>query len=154
MLFRSGNSAASAGAITGIYTVLADGDDHDDPVVDTARAILDGHIVLSRALAQRGQYPAIDVAASLSRVMSAIVSPAHLAAAREFRSLSATYEANRDLVLMGAYREGTDPTLDRANARHASMTAFLGQAVEAPVTLADSVAQLAGVLRPSSGNDG
>ena len=146
LIERAGNSAASAGAITGIYTVLADGDDHDDPVVDTARAILDGHVVLSRALAQRGQYPAIDVAASLSRVMSAIVSPSHLAAAREFRSLSATYEANRDLVLMGAYREGTDPTLDRANVLHGAMTAFLGQAVEAPVTLADSIAQLSRVL--------
>ena len=146
LIERAGNSTASAGAITGIYTVLADGDDHDDPVVDTARAILDGHIVLSRALAQRGQYPAIDVAASLSRVMSAIVSPAHLAAAREFRSLSATYEANRDLVLMGAYREGTDPELDRANALHGAMTAFLGQDVAAPVTLDDSVGQLARVL--------
>ena len=146
LIERAGNSATTGGAITGIYTVLADGDDHDDPVVDTARAILDGHIVLSRALAQRGQYPAIDVAASLSRVMGAIVSPDHLAAAREFRSLSATYEANRDLVLMGAYREGTDPLLDRANALHGAMTVFLGQAVEAPMTLAESLAQLTGVL--------
>lgn len=146
LIERAGNSATSGGAITGLYTVLADGDDQDDPVVDTARAILDGHIVLSRALAQRGQYPAIDVAASLSRVMSAIVSPEHLLAAREFRNLSTTYEANRDLVLMGAYREGTDPTLDRANALHGAMTAFLAQEVEDPVPLAASVAQLRGTL--------
>ena len=72
---RAGNSAASGGSITGIYTVLADGDNQDDPVVDTARSILDGHIVLSRELAQRGQYPALDIAASLSRVMNDIVAP-------------------------------------------------------------------------------
>ena len=96
------------GSITGIYTVLADGDNQDDPVVDTARSILDGHVVLSRELAQRGQYPALDIAASLSRVMNDIVSPDLQRLAREFRALSASYEANRDLVLMGAYRAGAD----------------------------------------------
>ncbi|MFX4861118.1 flagellum-specific ATP synthase FliI, partial [Acinetobacter baumannii] len=92
---RAGNSAESGGSITGLYTVLADGDNQDDPVVDTARSILDGHVVLSRDLAQRGQYPAIDIAASLSRVMNAITAPGHQALAREFRALVATYEANR-----------------------------------------------------------
>ncbi len=113
---RAGNSAASGGSITGVYTVLADGDSQDDPVVDAARSILDGHIVLSRDLAQRGQYPAIDIAASLSRVMTDIVSSDHLDLARTFRSLSASYEANRDLLLMGAYRNGADPQLDELNA--------------------------------------
>jgi flagellum-specific ATP synthase len=106
---RAGNSAASGGSITGIYTVLADGDDHNDPVVDTARSILDGHIVLSRELAQRAQYPAIDVAASLSRVMTDIVAPEHAGLARGFRALCSAYESNRDLVLMGAYRAGRGP---------------------------------------------
>jgi len=124
---RAGNSHASGGAVTGLYTVLADGDDQNDPVVDTARAILDGHIVLSRAIAQRGQYPAVDVGASLSRVMSDIVGTDHAAAARRFRALSAVYEANRDLVLMGAYRHGADPLLDEAIGLQRQMSAFLAQ---------------------------
>ena len=143
---RAGNSAESGGAITGLYTVLADGDNQDDPVVDTARAILDGHIVLSRALAQRGQYPAIDVAASLSRVMNDIVPAGHQRLAREFRALSASYEANRDLVLMGAYRAGADPQLDRAIAMHERLGAFLGQSVGEVVGLEDSADQLATLL--------
>lgn len=144
---RAGNSAASGGSITGIYTVLADGDNQDDPVVDTARSILDGHVVLSRDLAQRGQYPAIDVAASLSRVMADIVSPDHADLAREFRSLIASYEANRDLVLMGAYRAGADPVLDRAIAMHDALGRFLSQNARRTVPLAASIAELAELLR-------
>lgn len=143
---RAGNSAVSGGAITGIYTVLADGDSQDDPVVDTARSILDGHIVLSRDLAQRGLYPAIDVGASLSRVMADIVSPEHTAMAREFRALSAAYEANRDLVLMGAYRSGADPQLDRAIAMHAALSDFIDQPARSTVPLAGSLAALRQVL--------
>lgn len=139
---RAGNSAASGGSITGLYTVLADGDNQDDPVVDTARSILDGHVVLSRDLAQRGQYPAIDIAASLSRVMADIVPDAHLALAREFRALTASYEANRDLVLMGAYRAGTDPQLDRAIAMHQALSQFLSQPARSSESLAASVAAL------------
>ena len=139
---RAGNSAASGGAITGIYTVLADGDNQDDPVVDTARSILDGHVVLSRDLAQRGQYPAIDVAASLSRVMSDIAAPDHAALARQFRALVASYEANRDLVLMGAYRAGADPQLDRAIAMHEALSAFLAQPARSVEPLAPSIAAL------------
>ena len=143
---RAGNSGASGGSITGLYTVLADGDNHDDPVVDTARAILDGHIVLSRDLAQRGQYPAIDIAASLSRVMNDIASPEHQALAREFRALSASYEANRDLLLMGAYRTGSDPQLDRAIAMHATLTGFLGQPHDRTVRFGESLDALRQVL--------
>ena len=143
---RAGNSAASGGSITGLYTVLADGDNQDDPVVDTARAILDGHVVLSRDLAQRGQYPAIDIAASLSRVMNDIVDPLHQTDARAFRALIANYEANRDLVLMGAYRAGADPQLDRAIAMHTQLTAFLSQPQREIVALTRSVAELADLL--------
>jgi flagellum-specific ATP synthase len=139
---RAGNSAQSGGSITGIYTVLADGDSQDDPVVDTARSILDGHIVLSRDLAQRGQYPAIDIAASLSRVMTDITSREHEGAARAFRALVAAYEANRDLVLMGAYRAGADPQLDRAIAMHPHLVAFLTQEGRNLVPLGESIAQL------------
>jgi flagellum-specific ATP synthase len=146
---RAGNSAESGGSITGLYTVLADGDDQDDPVVDTARSILDGHIVLSRDLAQRGQYPAVDVAASLSRVMADITDPSHQAAARHFRGLMAAYEANRDLVLMGAYRAGADPQLDRAIAKHQALSEFLSQEVKQNVSFGDSVDQLEALI----GND-
>ncbi|MBC2652134.1 FliI/YscN family ATPase [Novosphingobium flavum] len=143
---RAGNSVASGGSITGLYTVLADGDNQDDPVVDTARSILDGHVVLSRDLAQRGQYPAIDIAASLSRVMSDITDPAHARMARTFRALVASYEANRDLVLMGAYRAGADPLLDRAIAMQEPMRAFLGQAQREVVPLDQSIAALAALI--------
>lgn len=143
---RAGNSAASGGSITGLYTVLADGDSQDDPVVDTARAILDGHVVLSRDLAQRGQYPAIDIAASLSRVMSDIAEPGHLALAREFRALVAAYEANRDLVLMGAYRPGADAQLDRAITMHEQLVSFLAQPARNTVPLPDSITALSQLL--------
>ena len=143
---RAGNSAASGGSITGIYTVLADGDNQDDPVVDTARSLLDGHVVLSRDLAQRGQYPAIDIAASLSRVMADVVGAEHNALAREFRSLVASYEANRDLVLMGAYRPGADTVLDRAIAMHDDLTRFLCQPARSAVPLKQSVAALAALM--------
>ncbi len=139
---RAGNSARSGGAVTGIYTVLADGDDGNDPVVDTARAILDGHIVLSRALAQRGHYPAIDVPASLSRVMDDLVSRDIAAAARRLRALIAAREDNRDLVLMGAYRAGSDPLLDEALAHSAVIDAFLTQTRGSAEPLADSHAAL------------
>jgi len=143
---RAGNSAASGGSVTGLYTVLADGDSQDDPVVDTARSILDGHVVLSRDLAQRGQYPAIDVGASLSRVMSDIAQGDHQRLARTFRALVASYEANRDLVLMGAYRAGADPLLDRAIAMQEALKGFLGQERDEIVPLADSVQALTRLL--------
>jgi len=143
---RAGNSGESGGSVTGLYTVLADGDDQDDPVVDTARSILDGHIVLSRELAQRGQYPAVDVAASLSRVMADITTPSHQQAARRFRSLMASYEANRDLVLMGAYRTGADPLLDQAINKHPELVGFLCQEVKELVSLDRSVDEIEELL--------
>ncbi|UVI39500.1 FliI/YscN family ATPase [Qipengyuania spongiae] len=146
LIERAGNSEQSGGAITGVYTVLADGDDQNDPVVDTARAILDGHIVLSRDLAQRGQYPAVDVGASLSRVMNDIVPPEHATAARRFRALSASYEANRDLVMMGAYRQGSDPLLDEAIAMHPRMSQFLSQGYRESIDLAAAQQQLVGLV--------
>ncbi|WP_324262747.1 FliI/YscN family ATPase [Altererythrobacter sp. H2] len=143
---RAGNSAGSGGSITGFYTVLADGDDQADPVVDTARAILDGHLVLSRELAQQGHYPAIDIPASLSRVMDAIAAPEHRAAARAFRSLMASWHANRDLVMMGAYRAGADPQLDRAMALKPALDAFLQQEPQERADLADSICQLRAIM--------
>lgn len=150
---RAGNSARTGGAVTGIYTVLADGDDSNDPVVDTARAILDGHIVLSRALAQRGHYPAIDVPASLSRVMDDLVPPEIAAAARRMRALIAAREDNRDLVLMGAYRAGADALLDEALALSGVIDAFLTQERGEAEPLAASQAALAKLMEPGAEPD-
>lgn len=138
LIERAGNSEASGGSVTGIYSVLADGDDQNDPVVDTARSILDGHIVLSRELAQRGQYPAIDVTSSLSRVMNAIVPREQALAARRFRALVSSYESNRDLVMMGAYRPGADAVLDQAIALQPQLAAYLTQETDQSFTLAQS----------------
>ena len=125
LLERSGQSAR--GSITAIYTVLVEGGDMDEPVADEVRAILDGHVVLDRVVAGRGRYPAVDVTVSLSRVMDSLVAPEHRAAARRLRALVATYEAKRDLVILGAYAKGSDPALDEALARMPGIEAFLRQ---------------------------
>jgi len=143
---RAGASVSSGGSITAIYTVLADGDDGNDPVVDSARSILDGHIVLSRAMAERGVYPAIDIGPSVSRVMTDIVDKPHQKAARVLGRHLATYEENRDLVLMGAYRAGADPAIDAAIACHGAITEFIRQDPDEVVTLGDAVAELTGVF--------
>ncbi|MEC8578669.1 MAG: FliI/YscN family ATPase, partial [Pseudomonadota bacterium] len=111
---RSGTGVSGVGSITSFYTVLADGDDTNDPVVDAARAILDGHIVLSREQAQLGIYPAVDLPASISRVAADISGDAHTAAVRQFRRLVSLYLENRDLVMMGGYVQGQDADLDVA----------------------------------------
>ena len=111
---RSGTGLEGQGSITSFYTVLADGDDTNDPVVDAARAILDGHILLSRQQAQMGIYPAVDVPASVSRVMTEIVSEEHITSSQMFRKLTSLYFENRDLLLMGGYSAGQDPDLDLA----------------------------------------
>jgi len=127
---RAGNGDVGGGSITAFYTVLAEGDDQSDPIVDAARAILDGHVVLSREIAETGRYPAIDVGASVSRVMSALIGPQHERAARRFRDLAATYMRNRDLIAVGAYRKGSDPHLDEAVAMHERLEAYLAQGRE------------------------
>lgn len=132
-----------SGSITGLYTVLIDADDMDDPVGDTLRGLLDGHIILSRSLSNRNHFPSIDVLASLSRLMSAVASPAQKVAAGRFRDLLATYEENRDLVQIGAYRPGTNPKLDAAIARIQGMEAFLRQTPEQRTPLAETAALLA-----------
>jgi type III secretion protein N (ATPase) len=125
LLERSGQSAR--GAITGIYTVLVEGGDLDEPIADEVRGILDGHVVLERAVAARAHYPAIDVTASVSRVMDAVTTPEHSRAARALRALLATYEEKRDLVTLGAYAKGSDARLDRAIRALPDLEAFLKQ---------------------------
>ena len=125
---RAGNDAASGGSITAIFTVLADGDDTvSDPVADTARGVLDGHIILDRQIAARGRYPAIDLGVSISRTMPACVPPAQLAAATALRRDAALIDSNRDLIAMGAYSRGQDADLDRALDRRPALEAFLSQ---------------------------
>ena len=139
---RAGNGANTAGSITAFYTVLAEGDDQNDPIADAARAILDGHIVLSRRIADGGRYPAIDVEASVSRVMHDIVSTEHSALARRVRQLSALYEHNRDLITIGAYQRGSDPRVDEAIVRWPQIETYLHQDMHDSVTLAESIGQL------------
>jgi flagellum-specific ATP synthase len=140
---RAGNGVAGEGSITAFYTVLAEGDDQNDPIVDAARAILDGHVVLSRRIAESGRYPAIDVEASVSRVMHEIVQPNELDLARRLRQATSVYEHNRDLITIGAYQRGSDPRVDQAIARWPHIEAYLRQDMHERVTLAASVAQLA-----------
>ncbi len=130
------------GSITGIYTVLIDADDMDDPVGDTLRGLLDGHIILSRNLANRNHFPAIDTLASLSRLMKTVSTPIHHQAAGKFRDLLATYEENRDLVQIGAYRSGTNAKLDKALTRIANIEGFLKQEPEKNVPFQETTAQL------------
>lgn len=125
---RAGNGVSgTGGSITAFYTVLAEGDDQNDPIADATRSILDGHIVLTRKLAEAGIYPAIDIEASISRVMSSIISERHSAAALDFKKLYSTYEQNRDLINVGAYQEGSDPTIDLAINYFPALQQFIQQ---------------------------
>jgi len=139
---RTGTGGKGQGAITAIYTVLADGDDANDPVVDTARAILDGHILLSRDQAQMGVYPAVDVSSSVSRVMNDIVGKDHQNAARKFRRLVSLYMENRDLLLMGGYVPGQDAELDLAVSLWPALMNFIQQQESEKADFASSEAEL------------
>jgi type III secretion protein N (ATPase) len=145
LLERAGQGAR--GSISAIYTVLVEGGDMDEPIADEVRGILDGHIVLDRAVAARGRYPAVDVTVSLSRVMDSIVPREHREAARRLRSLVATYEANRDLVTLGAYAKGSDHELDDALARMPRIEAFLKQDAGERSPLSTTVAALATAVK-------
>ncbi len=144
LLERSGNS--DKGSITAFYTVLVAGDDMNEPVADEVRSILDGHIALSRDLANRGHYPAIDVSDSISRVMSSIVEPEHLEAARKLREVVAAYEKERDLILIGAYESGSDPRVDYAIEKIEEVNAFLKQDVQEKVEFDEAVTQLRAIF--------
>jgi flagellum-specific ATP synthase len=143
---RSGNGRDGCGSITAFYTVLSEGDDPQDPIADAARGILDGHIVLSRELAEAGHYPAIDVEKSVSRVMTNVTSREHLQAARRARALLAKLNKARDLIQLGAYAPGHDGELDAAVRSRDALAALLQQDMHQSATLADSVQQLAASL--------
>ena len=139
---RAGNGLDGGGSITAFYTVLAEGDDQQDPIADAARAILDGHIVLSRTLADAGHYPAIDIEQSISRAMVNLVSPSHLEHIRRFKSLFARYQRSRDLISVGAYAAGSDAQLDQAIAIYPRFEELLQQNLVQRATFASSVAHL------------
>ena len=142
LLERSGRT--ERGSMTGIYTVLVDGDDTNEPVSDAVRGILDGHIVLSRGLAERGHWPAIDILGSVSRVMPAVCDESHKATALRFRQLWAAYRDNEDLISIGAYQAGSNPDVDEAIARRPLMTKLLQQGPHEPA--GDVLDQLQQVL--------
>lgn len=143
---RAGNGDAGGGSITAFYTVLTEEDVQYDPVGDAARAILDGHIVLSRRLAEAGVYPAIDVEASISRAMNQITGAEHQKAALRFRQIYSRYEQNRDLISVGAYHRGADPRLDEAVDYHPRLIEFMRQPMDRPVDFGAALKQLQGLV--------
>ena len=147
VLERAGLDGQTGGSITGVYTILADGDDiTNDPIVDTARAILDGHIVLSRKQAEQGIFPAIDVNASISRTMVDCVPPSHIARVRKFRRYLSLWEQNRDLMLLGGYQAGQDPELDAAFQLHPALIGYISQGMQERSTFVESEARLQTLL--------
>ncbi|MCZ7653500.1 MAG: flagellar protein export ATPase FliI [Rhodocyclaceae bacterium] len=139
---RAGNGPEGAGSITAFYTVLTEGDDQQDPIADAARAILDGHIVLSRHLAEQGHYPAIDIEVSISRAMTSLIKPQHLDMVRRFKHLYSRYQRSRDLISVGAYAAGSDPVLDQAIAMQPGFEAFLQQGMNERENYQDAVLKL------------
>ena len=145
LLERSGNF--EKGSITGVYTVLVEGDDTNEPIADTVRGILDGHIVLSRQLANSNHFPAIDVGASISRLMVEIVSPEHRQLASQLRDVMGVYEKNADLVSIGAYKAGTNPKLDHALQKMDAINGFLTQGIDESFSYEESLEELRRIMR-------
>jgi flagellum-specific ATP synthase len=145
LLERVGNTS-SKGSITGLYTVLVEGDDLTEPIADAVRSIVDGHIVLSRDLATRGHYPAVDILRSVSRVMSDIVAEKHLKAARTIQSIAAVYEEAKDLINIGAYVAGNNPEIDNAIHHIDTINNFLKQDINEKATIEQAVAQMSAIV--------
>jgi len=143
---RAGNGDEGGGSITAFYTVLTEGDDNNDPVADSARGVLDGHIVLSRSLAESGHFPAIDIEASISRVMPDVVDEQHMLKARELRSLYSLYQQNKDLISVGAYQPGSDSRIDAAIMKNKSILDFLQQGMNDAVDISRSLSELDALL--------
>jgi len=143
---RAGNGATNCGSITAFYTVLAEGDDQNDPIADSARSFLDGHFVLSRRIAESGLYPAIDIEASISRVLPQITTPEHQAQILAFRQYYSKYQQNADLINLGAYTSGSDPEIDKAIKLQPVMRSFLSQDMRSAANFNDSVTALNNLL--------
>lgn len=149
---RAGNGARDAdgngGSITAFYTVLSEGDDQQDPIADSARAILDGHVVLSRSLAEAGHYPAIDIEASISRAMTALITPVQFETVRRFKQMLSRYQRNRDLISVGAYAPGHDAQLDQAIAMYPKIEAYLQQPMDERTDYETSIARMQHLFEP------
>ena len=145
---RAGNGSDGQGSITAFFTVLTEGDDLQDPIADAARAILDGHIVLARELADAGHYPAIDIEKSISRVMPMVTSPEHMELARAFEQFYSLYQQNRDLITIGAYSQGSDPRIDRAIIQKPYLDQFLQQKMREVVPYDEGLQSLHMVAMP------
>jgi flagellum-specific ATP synthase len=145
LLERAG-SFENEGSITGLYTVLVDGDDMNEPIADAVRSIVDGHIVLSRSLAQKGHFPAIDILQSSSRVMRAVSQPEHVKLAQKLRENLAIYKEAEDLINIGAYKPGSNPRIDTAVKVIDGINNFLRQKVEEPTNFTNTLRQLQGLL--------
>jgi flagellum-specific ATP synthase len=146
---RAGNADHGGGSITAFYTVLSEGDDQQDPIADAARAILDGHIVLSRTLAEAGHYPAIDIEASISRAMTSLIPPSQFDVVRRFKQTLSRYQRNRDLISVGAYSPGHDRQLDQAIELYPRLEAFLQQQMHERTDYARSIARLGAIFQPT-----
>ncbi|WP_100655803.1 flagellar protein export ATPase FliI [Alteromonas flava] len=149
---RAGNGGEGQGSITAFYTVLTEGDDLQDPIADAARAILDGHIVLSRDLADSGHYPAIDVPASVSRVMPQVVSEEHLESMRRIRQVYSLYQQNRDLIAIGAYSKGADPRIDLAIQAEPAINAFFQQGMQQVIPYDECMQAMQALVSGLKGN--
>ncbi|PKM12310.1 MAG: flagellar protein export ATPase FliI [Gammaproteobacteria bacterium HGW-Gammaproteobacteria-3] len=143
---RAGNADVGGGSITAFYTVLTEGDDPNDPVADSARGVLDGHIVLTRALAEAGHFPAIDIEASVSRVMPDIADSKHLQMARQLSGLYTLYQQNKDLINVGAYKPGSNPNIDKAIEKNTAIREFLQQNMDEAVDFNRSIMELSALL--------
>ena len=153
LIERTGNGVKNEGSITAFYTVLADSDDHNDPVVDSARAILDGHIILSREQSQLGIYPAIDIKNSISRIMDDIVKEEHSLLSRHFKKLVSVYQESRDLVLMGGYTKGQDNAIDEAHLMWPKIVEFIKQDQNTKSSYEESINELKSLLNTKLSND-
>ncbi|MTI44929.1 flagellum-specific ATP synthase [Roseibium hamelinense] len=151
LLERAGPGKAGTGSITGLFTVLVEGDNHNEPVADAVRGILDGHIVMERAIAERGRYPAINVLKSVSRTMPRCVPEEHLPVLRQARRLLSTYTDMEELIRLGAYRKGSDPIVDEAISKFDPIEAFLDQRKDEATSLEDGYSALANLLEMTPG---
>ncbi|VAW59165.1 Flagellum-specific ATP synthase FliI [hydrothermal vent metagenome] len=150
---RAGNGQAGQGSITAFYTVLTEGDDNNDPIADAARGILDGHIVLSRQLADMGQYPAIDLESSISRVMPMVVTDNQLQQSQQIKQLYSVYEQNRDLINVGAYQSGTNSEIDKAILMQPKVQAFMRQSMNEAFNFTLSQQQLNQLISSANANE-
>jgi len=149
---RAGNGGEGQGSITAFYTVLTEGDDLQDPIADASRAILDGHIVLSRELADAGHYPAIDIEGSISRVMPMVTNTEHQTLARQLKQIYSLYQQNKDLIAIGAYTRGNDPRIDQAITVQPVINFFLQQQIQEVIPYEQSVQQLQEIIAAANAN--